>query len=132
MTITLVLRGGRREILSEVCLDLHRRDRDAVDEESQVEPVFLLRRVTQFGHDAQDVPPIEVEHRAVAVVSGRMLHHAEPLGTDDVEPLAQYRERSATLMLVGREGVCEALEDPLTTANIAIGCDDLPQVLRVI
>ena len=132
VAVALILRDRSAQALREVRLELDRRHGDTVDEERQVEPVVLLRRVAQFGHDAQDVLPVQRRHRGVAIVGGRLLDHAEALGAHNVETLAQHRERAAAVLLVDAERCREPVEHARAPLRVGVAGDNLAQVLLVV
>ena len=107
--VRLVLLDGRLQRLREVRLDLNGRHGQPVEEQHQVDPVALPRRVADLLHHPHPVLRVALRDPGIAVVCGRGCEHAELLCPGDRET-ATKRIEGATAGLfrlpqLGRQAI---------------------------
>ena len=89
------------DALGEVGLQLDRRDRQAVEEEDQVERILVGLRIVNLPHDAQAVGGVAGEDVGVHRQRRLELGQRERLPqADDVDAVAQHFERAAIVELL--------------------------------
>ena len=123
------------DALGEIGLQFDGRDRQAVEEENEVERVLVGLRIVNLPHDAKAVGGVAGED--VGVHRQRRLELGEREGlpqADDVDAMAQHVERAAIVELLADAVEQNGLPPPrrafLVSASQALGCVASIQAMR--
>ena len=98
-SVFLVLSDGIRDALRQVGLELCRRNRQAVDEQDEVDALFVVERVVQLPDDSQTVLLVELDQLRILVVRRLEFAQAE-LRIHVLEAVPQQVQRALGVQLL--------------------------------